>query len=428
MRRDRWDSPDWPLIGASALVGAAVGVVVVGNLFTEGKRLKEGVKAPYAIGDREFIRSVSHLLGAPMVDGNEITALHNGAEIFPAMLEAIRGAQRTITFENFVFSRGRIGWEFTHALAERARAGVRVHMLQDAFGCNCLRGEEFDLMEAAGVEIEVYRWFHLTRINERTHRKLLVVDGKVGFTGGTGIDDRWLGHGNRPDEWRDSHFRLEGPAVGQMQEAFLDNWMATRGCVLHGDDYFPEIAHVGNRLCQVFKSSADEGSDSTRLLYLVSCAAARHTIRIANAYFIPDELLMDALLDARARGVEVEIIVPGPLIDQQFVRVVSRARWGPLLRSGVRIYEFQPTNFHCKYFIADDCWVTVGSTNLDARSLIFNEECNTNVLDAGFGAEMTELFARDKAQSKEVTLEEWRRRPLAQRIGGAIGGLFSRQL
>ncbi len=428
MKRANRETPSWPALALAAAAGAAAGIFVFGNFISEGKKLRRLVTAPYAIGDEAFVRSISHLLGPPLLEGNRVTHLCNGSQTFPAMLAAIEAAERTICFENFIFWTGRVAGQFAEALAARARAGVRVHMLQDAIGCDCRDGAEVRLLRSAGVELEIFRFTHLTRINERTHRKIMVIDGKHGFIGGTGIGDVWDGRGNQPDQWRDSHFHLEGPAVAQMQQAFLDNWMMSRGAVLHGDDYFPKIDPAGGQMCQVFKSAEDEGSDSTRLVYLLSIAAARKSIRIANAYFIPDPLFLSALIEARSRGVAVEIIVPGPLINQPLVRSVSRSLWEPLLASGIRIFEFQPTNFHCKYFIADDCWCSVGSTNLDGRSLIFNEECNLNVLDGDFAREMSGVFESDKRQSFEITLEELRRRPLSQRVVGVLGRLVRNQL
>ncbi|RYD80594.1 MAG: cardiolipin synthase B, partial [Verrucomicrobiaceae bacterium] len=331
-------------------------------------------------------------------------------------------------FENFVWWHGRVSRQFAKALAERARAGVKVHLLQDAMGCDDVRGPDFQIMREAGIELEMYRFVHLTRLNQRTHRKILVIDGKLGFTGGVGIGDRWDGHGDNPDSWRDSHFCLEGPAVAQMQQAFLDNWMQTRGCVLHGDDYFPELKPVGDDVCQVFKSSADEGSDSARIMLLLSIAAARKSVQIANAYFIPDDLTIETLLDARRRGVDVEIITPGRYIDQSWVRWVSRARWRPLLKAGIRMHEFQLSNFHCKYMIVDDCWCSVGSANLDNRSMRLNEETNLNVLDREFASNLRRTFEADKKNSCEVTIENWRHRPALERIRARVGLLARAQM
>jgi cardiolipin synthase len=243
-----------------------------------------------------------------------------------------------------------------------------------------------------------------------------------------GIGDPWDGSGAKPSEWRDSHYRVAGPAVAQMQQAFMDHWLQTRAALLHGDDYFPAIPVAGENYCQAFKSSSEEGSDSARILFLISIAAARQTLRIANAYFVPDGLLLRTLVQAARRGVRIEIIMPGPLCNHAMVRWTSRTLWGPLLRNGIRLYEFQPTNFHCKYLIADDQWVSVGSANLDNRSLRLNEECNLNILDRQFAAEQVRTFEEDKRNSAEVTLDDWLRRGLRGRIAGAAGRVVRSQL
>jgi hypothetical protein len=222
------------------------------------------------------------------------------------------------------------------------------------------------------------------RLNNRTHRKLLIVDGRIGFTGGVGIADTWLGHAQDPDHWRDSHYRLDGPAVADMQAAFMDNWMETCGEVLHGEEYFPPLEPVGPQPAQVFRSSADDGSESVRLLYLISIASAERSVRLANSYFVPDSLAIRTLVEAQRRGATLEILVPGRHIDQKTVRRASRALWGPLLEAGVAIYEYQPTMYHAKVAVVDEIWTSVGSTNFDTRSFRLNDEANLNVFDTGF--------------------------------------------
>jgi cardiolipin synthase len=265
-------------------------------------------------------------------------------------------------------------------------------------------------------------------MNHRTHRKLLVADGKVGFTGGVGIADQWLGNAQSPEHWRDSHFRLEGPAVAHMQSAFMDNWIKARGEVLHGDDYFPDIPEAGSCLAQAFKSSAEEGSEGVRLMYLLSIACARQSIRIANSYFLPDDLSVQSLVDAGKRGVRVEIIVPGARTDASVVRRASRSRWGRLLEAGVEIFEYQPTMYHCKVMVVDDLWVSVGSTNFDSRSFRLNDEANLNIYEAQIAAEQVRAFEEDKARSVRVTLEAWRQRPLAEKVREQMAGLLRSQL
>jgi cardiolipin synthase len=257
---------------------------------------------------------------------------------------------------------------------------------------------------------------------------LLVVDGRVGFTGGVGIADEWTGHAENPEHWRDSHFRIEGPAVAQMQAAFMDNWMKTRALVLHGEDYFPQLPVVGPQCAQVFKSSANEGSESVRLMYLLSIAASSERVLIANSYFVPDDLAVATLVEARARGVRVEIVVPGPHIDTETVRRASRSRWGPLLEVGVEIYEYQPTMYHCKVMIVDGIWTSVGSTNFDNRSFRLNDEANLNVLDRDLAADLERVFEADKAASRQVTLAMWRGRPRGERLVERAAGLLRAQL
>ena len=309
-RRPYSDSPHWPKLIGTAAASSLATLFVVRNFFPAEKKVRHSIRADYAVGDDAFVRTMGHLLGPPLLEGNKITPLENGDHIFPAMLKAIRSAQRTITFENFLFREGEVSDAFAQALAERARNGVKVHFLQDALGCDAVHGRAIKLMKRAGVAVEIFRFVHFSRINFRTHRKILVVDGVLGFIGGVGIADDWKGNGRTHGLWRDSHYEVRGPVVAQLQQAFMDNWLETRAELLHGDLYFPTQERAGEQMCQVFKSSAGEGSDSGRLMLLVSIAAARHHIRIANAYFIPDNLTMRTLIEALRRGVKIEIITP----------------------------------------------------------------------------------------------------------------------
>lgn len=427
-RAPECNDPSWKkLLGAAAL-SSVLSIVTVRNFFGTEKKIKCPIRADYAAGDDVFIRTMGQLLGPPLLEGNKVAILQNGDEIFPAMLEGIRSAQRTITFENFLLKDGEIWKQFARALAERARAGVKVHFLQDAMGCDCVRGEGMKMVQRAGVEVEIFRFFQLSQMNYRTHRKLLTIDGRVGFIGGVGISDAWQGDGKTRGNWRESHYRLEGPVVAQVQQAFIDNWMATRAVVLHGDAYFPDLSKAGTVTGQVFKSSASEGADSARVMLLLSIAAARKHIRIANAYFIPDDLCRETLVEACRRGVKVEIITPGPDTDAQAVRAVGKMRWPLLLEAGAHFYEYQPARYHCKYMIVDDCWSSVGSANLDNRSLRLNEEANLNVLDEGFAAKHIKIFEEDKSRSRRITMGDWRRRPLEEKIKGAAWLMLRSQM
>ena len=416
-----------PRLLATAAGTAFATLFIARNFFPAEKKVRHRIEADYADGDDVFVRTMGTLLGPPLVEGNKITALENGENIFPAMLEGIRSARTTITFENFLWRQGEITDLFAEALDERARAGVKVHFLQDALGCDSLRARAIDRLRNSPVELQIFRFLRMN-VNFRTHRKLLVIDGRVGYIGGTGIADAWKGDGRTHGFWRDSHFKVEGPAVAQMQNAFLDNWQETRGELLHGDAYFPKLECVGDKTCQVFKSSAGEGSDSARLMLLIAIAAAQKRICIANAYFIPDELCIQTLVEALQRGVRVDILVPGSDTDALLVRAVGKTRWPRLFEAGARFYEYQPARFHCKHFLVDDCWASVGSANFDNRSLSLNEEANLNVLDEGFVAEQRRVFEEDLSYSREITYDKWQRRPLREKVKGHLGALIRQQL
>lgn len=408
-----------------------LGVVLVQNVTSGEREIHHEVEPEIGVDDPQFERSMSHLLGPPLVDGNRVVSLQNGDQIFPAMLDAVRSAKKTIVMETFIYWSGRIAREFAETLAERARGGVRVHVLLDWFGSQKMDDELIDLMESAGVEVKKYRplrWYSIPHMNHRTHRKLLVVDGKIAFTGGVGIADEWEGDAENSDNWRDSHFRITGKVVSQLQSAALDNWMKTHTEVLHSEDYFPPLEADGSCLAQVFKSSSREGANSMRLMFLMSIAAAGTRILIASAYFVPDDHAVDALVAARKRGVQIEVIVPGPIIDTHVTRRASRARWGRLLENDIAIYEFQPTMYHCKVMVVDDRWVTVGSANFDNRSFRLNDEANLNVLDRDFAAEQAQVFESDKNRSRQITLEEWRNRPWREKLIEQLASLLGSQV
>ena len=413
------------------LVATLIFSVVLLNLRAAEKQIRYELTHRFSVHDPQFVRTMGQLLGPPIVAGNRLKALQNGDEIFPAMLDAIRGARQTVTFETYIYWSGQVGRKFSDALCERARAGVKVHVILDWVGTGKIEKKYLDDLKAAGVEVERYhplRWYNLTRINNRTHRKLLVVDGKIGFTGGVGIADLWDGHAQSPDHWRDSHYQVEGPAVAQMQAAFTDNWIKTRGQVFLGPEYFPELKPAGDSLAQVFKSSRSEGSESVRLMYLLSIASATNTIRLQAAYFVPDDLAVETFLSARKRGVKIEIIVPGPHSDTRLVQAASRSRWGELLDGGVEIYEYQPTMYHCKVIIVDDIWVSVGSTNFDDRSFRLNDEANMNVYDAVFAAEQVKVFEDDKRKSRLMKRAEFKNRSRLRKIFDELAGTLRRQL
>ena len=380
-------------------------VFAQGCALRTGKQVRQEIPSLYSANSPEFRQSAGALLGPDFVDGNNIVTLVNGREIFPAMLKAIRSAKHSITFETYVFWNGEVGREFTDALAERARAGVKVHAILDAHGTRRMGNENLLKLRQAGAEVVKYHtifWLDIRRYNNRDHRKLLIVDGKTAFVGGVGIADEWSGNAETPEHWRDNHYRITGPVVAQLQAVFLNNWLKTRGTVLHGADYFPPLSATGTYRAQMLTSSTRESN--LDLMYLLAIASAKRTLRIENAYFLPDELTRKELINAAKRGVKVEIVLPGKHIDQRLVRAASKRHWPALLEAGIKIYEYEPTMVHVKLMIVDDIFVSVGSGNFDNRSVRLNDEANLDVLDRQFAAQQTRLFEMDKRRSRQAAL------------------------
>jgi len=389
------------------------------------------MKHQFAVEDLAFLQTMHALTGAAVSAGNRVEVLKNGVRFFPSMLAAIKVAKKTINLEFYIYWDGEIGRVFAEALAERARAGVAVKVILDAVGSVRMSQTLIDFMSRNGVDVEWYhplRWYTLSRANHRTHRKLLIVDGEVGFTGGTGIADEWLGDAESKEHWRETMIRVEGPVVTQMQFAFMDNWVKSRGELLTGLDYFPAVPPRGNHLTQVIKSSPAEGSSSVKLLYIISIVSAVRSIFIANAYFLPDADTVRALEGAVRRGVDVRVIVPGEFTDVPIVRQASRWHYESLLRHGIRIFEYQPTMMHAKTMVVDGLWTTIGSSNFDDRSFRLNDEVNVNVYDAEVAAEMEAMFRDDLAKSEEVKLGKWFRRPAFDRMKEKLAELFKPQL
>lgn len=418
--RTRW----WLLAGVVASLGFYFWLTSARNL-----ELPYETSA-YGPGSAEFSAALGPLLGADYSRGNSATVLVNGDQFFPAMLEAVREAKKTITFETYIWAPGKISDAFIEALSERARAGVKVHVIIDGMGTLKFRHEDRRRMEDAGIELLKYgreHWYQVKpNIMHRTHRKLLIVDGRVGFTGGMCIDDRWMGDADSAKVWRETQVRMEGPVVLQMQAVFATNWLQTCSRLLIGPDYFPAPAASGPSLAQCIKSGPGEGQESMRLSYLAAIAAAQKTIDIANAYFVPDDLSIATLLEARKRGVRVRIIVPA-INDSRIGRAVSRSRWGKLLAAGVELHEFQPAMFHAKTMVVDGVLATIGSANFDNRSFSINDEAAVNIIDREFGREQVAVFERDLKQSRPVDPAAFRNRAVYIRVFDHLCGLLRSQ-
>jgi cardiolipin synthase len=414
----------------ATVVLTLLGTLIVLNLRAEKKIGVRPVHL-YSVDDPQFARSMSLLLGPPLLEGNRVETLINGDRIFPSMLQAISSARETIDFETYIYWSGDVGRQFAEALADRARAGVKVQVLVDWVGSQKMDNDSIELMKRAGVDFRKYRplrWYNLARVNNRTHRKLLIVDGRTGFTGGVGIADEWAGDAQDRKHWRDNQYRIEGPAAAQMQAAFMDNWTKVSGSVLHDNVYFPVLQNAGTMAAQVFQSSSQGGAESMHLMYLLSIAAATRTIDLAMAYFVPDAITTEALVAAMKRGVKLRLILPNEHTDADLVRRASRAGWGPLLQAGALIYEYQPTLYHVKLLVVDGLWSSVGSTNFDSRSFRLNDEANLNVFDAEFARTQTATFEADLKRARRITYEEWEARPWNEKVMEWTAALFSSQL
>ena len=421
----------WFVVAAAAFALALVVAVLASNFIGGEKKIDRHIQRLYALADPRFVQELGVLLGPPFLAGNRVQALVNGEQIFPPMLAAIRAATVSITFETYIYWSGDIGREFADALAEKARQGVKVHVLLDWVGSAKMDERLVDTLSAAGVQVRQFHpphWSKLGRLNNRTHRKLLIVDGRVGFTGGVGIAPQWTGRAQDPAHWRDSHFQVSGPVVAQMQSVFIDNWIKVTGEVLHGADYFPTLVPTGSSLAQMFSSSPSGGSESMQLMYLLAVTAASRSIDLSASYFVPDDLTLQALVQAMKRGVRLRIVVPGKHIDSETVRSASRAKWGPLLAAGAVIAEYEPTMYHCKVMIIDGLLVSIGSTNFDNRSFRLNDEATLNVVDAAFAAAQTTLFEVDLGLSQRVSHAAWLDRPLRERFSEVLASLIGTQL
>ncbi len=384
------------------------------------------------VGSDAFLRATEALTMAPIAHGNAIELFINGDEIFPALLETMAGARRTLNFLSYLYWTGDIGTTIADALCERAEAGVAVNVLLDAVGSAKMDRRLIRRMDEAGVTFAYFRPpkpYAIRRVNNRTHRKLLIVDGEVGMTGGVGIADQWTGNAQDPDHWRDTHVRVRGPVVRGLQGAFAENWLEATGDVLVGPDYLPELAPVSDDgAMQVVRSTAEVGDTNVEALYFLAIACARTTLHLTSAYFAPRPAFVEALTDAAQRGVDVRVLVPGPHIDKGLVRQAGRSVYEELLEGGVRVYEYSPTMIHAKTLTIDGAWSSVGSVNFDNRSFQLQDEATLGVCSRDFAGQLDAQFERDLERSTEIDLARWNGRSLPARAGEAITRLARREL
>jgi cardiolipin synthase A/B len=378
----------------------------------------------------DFLYTLQSTCQAALHQGNGVRIYTNGSEFYPAMLEAIRNATRSVNMECYIFQPGRIADQFIEVLSDRAQKGLNVTIVVDAIGSFNLWGRPVRRLRKAGCRIESYqrlRWYSLARFNNRTHRELLVIDGRVAFCGGAGVADWWAYPKGRRPAWRDTMARFEGPIVAALQGIAAENWLECCGEILTGPEYFPNLDPAGEATAFVIRSSPSDRATASRVTFQLLMEGADHEVRISTPYFLPDRALRRAIKEIAQRGVAVSVIVPGRRTDQRWVRLASRRMWGELLKAGVRIYEYGVTMTHAKILVIDGMWAVLGTTNIDNRSFEHNDEINVAVWDTAVAARLLQDYERDLRDSQEITLEKWQRRPLWEKVVGPFVWILERQ-
>jgi cardiolipin synthase len=417
---DRWENA----------VGAGILALISYLLTPAAYPPRYGLDHEFSVSSKEFLPTMAGATGVPLLSGNRLDVLNNGDEFYPAMLEEVAKATRSITIEAYIYWAGEIGRTFAHALAGKARDGVPVKILLDAIGSSTIGSEILEILEAGGCQLAWYnriKWYTIGRFNHRTHRKSLIIDGRIGFTGGAGIADHWLGHAQDPHHWRDIQIRLEGPAVVPLQTGFSENWLETTGELVSGERYYPAPTPAGDLAVQTVMSSPETGVSKAGTMYYLSIVSARKSIYIANPYFVPDAVASETLIDAKKRGVEVRIMVSGIRNDNWLARQNSIRLSGPLLKAGIEILEYNRTMLHQKTMVVDGVWSIVGTTNFDNRSFAHNEESDVCVYDRALAGRLHDAFAGDIAGCRRLRYADWRKRSLWTRVQGVIASLLEDQ-
>jgi cardiolipin synthase len=379
---------------------------------------------------KDFIFGLHNATLSAVHHDNHFEVLTNAVEFYPAMLEAISQAKRTINMECYIFRPDKTGRTFMTAMIERAQAGVAVTLVVDAVGSFRFGLSAIREMREAGCRVELYqrfKWYRLSRLNNRTHRELLIVDGNLAFIGGAGVGDQWAKGARRKRPWRETMARVSGPVVASIQGVFAENWVECCGEILTGPEYFPDLRKTGETSALIIKSSPADRATACRVVFQLLIESAGKHIRITTPYFLPDKSLRQAFIESAKRGVKIDIIVPGSHTDQRWVRLVSRRKYNELLREGISIYEYRAGMMHAKVLNVDDLWVVLGTTNFDNRSFEHNDEVNVAIRDEEMSARLTKDFQQDLKCCEEVTLETWRRRPLFEKIVEPFAWILERQ-
>jgi cardiolipin synthase len=439
LRRALWSWWIWALVAVWAVRsgsrGWAIGSIITA-VFTYLVAPREtsptyGLDHDFPVDSPEFIQTMAAATGVPFLEGNRLKIYNNGDAFYPAMLEAIESARCSITMEAYIYWKGDIGLRFATALAEKARAGVTVKLLLDAVGSSTIGTEILKILKEAGCEVEWYNpvfWFTAARSNNRTHRKSLIVDGRLAFTGGAGIADHWSGNAEDEKHWRDIQVSVEGPGAMPLQTGFGHNWLETTGELVKGEKFHPQPQRVGDFSVQTIMSSPEIGSSMVRIMYYLAIACAQRSIFIANPYFIPDIVATDILIDAKKRGVDVKIMVSGNHNDMTIARYASIQLYGKLLEAGIEIYEYNRTMLHHKTMVVDGLWSTVGTTNFDNRSFALNEESNVCVYDRQLACDFEKIFNADLEACDRVDLQSWKQRGLWTRLRGVLSLVLKDQI
>jgi len=408
--------------------GAFVAWLIVATLFTP--HIPYHIESEVDACSEHFVRVLEATCQTHLEEGNRVEILTDGDVFYPAMLETIRGAGETINMECYIFKRGDIGNAFIEALCERARAGVRVTLVMDAIGSFGAFRRSARPLRAAGVRVAAYQrftWYRLSRLNNRTHRELLVVDGTVAFVGGAGIADWWGKSIHGKPKWRDMMARVEGPVVSDIMGVVAENWVESCGEVLTGAETYKPRRKVGTVGAFAVKSSPADRSTVSRVLFQTLVEGSHASVRLSTPYFLPDRAFREAIRRTVGRGVDMVVIVPGSLTDQRWVRLASRRMYGQMLEAGVRIFEYERGMTHVKALLVDELWAVIGTTNLDNRSFEHNDEVNVAFRDRRVAARLMEDFERDRSNSAEITLNEWRRRPMWEKLIGTVAWILERQ-
>jgi cardiolipin synthase len=412
-------------------IGTAIMAFVTHLIAPRETSPKYGLDHEFSIDSDEFCTTLVGATGVPYLKGNSLTVYNNGDEFYPVMLEAVQAAEESVTVEAYIYWAGWTGETFARALAEKCREGVSVKLLLDAIGAADIGDHILRILDESGCQIAWFnplRWYSLGQYNNRTHRKSLIIDGRVAFTGGAGIADHWWGKAQDSHHWRDIQIRIEGPSVIPLQTGFAQNWLNTTGELITGTEYYPPPAEAGDVELQTILSSPTTGASSVRIMYYFAIVCSRQRIYIANPYFVPDQTAIDTLIEAKQRGVDVKIMVAGRYNDNQMVRRSATRLYGTLMEGGVEIYEYNRTMLHHKIMVVDGTWATVGTTNFDSRSFAHNEENNVCFFDPASVQRLERIFEEDLQHCDRVTLEVWRRRGMWARSAELLCSMLKDQM